>query len=44
LAPRIVELPDEDAALRCEHVIRNYDPCISCSVHFLKFTRTWQDG
>ena len=41
LAPRIVDLPDEDAALRCEHLIRNYDPCISCSVHFLKFTRTW---
>jgi coenzyme F420-reducing hydrogenase alpha subunit len=39
LAPRIVELPDENAALQCEHLIRNYDPCISCSVHFLKFTR-----
>ncbi len=40
LAPQIVELPDEDAALRCEHLIRNYDPCISCSVHFLRFSRT----
>jgi sulfhydrogenase subunit alpha len=40
LAPQIVELSDEDAALRCEHLIRNYDPCISCSVHFLKFSRT----
>lgn len=39
LAPRILELSDEDAALRCEQVIRNYDPCISCSVHFLKLTR-----
>jgi sulfhydrogenase subunit alpha len=39
LAPQIVELPDEDAALRCEHLIRNYDPCISCSVHFLRFSR-----
>jgi coenzyme F420-reducing hydrogenase alpha subunit len=39
LAPQVVELPDEDAALRCEHLIRNYDPCISCSVHFLKFSR-----
>jgi sulfhydrogenase subunit alpha len=41
LAPQVVDLPDEDVALRCEHLIRNYDPCISCSVHFLKFSRTW---
>jgi sulfhydrogenase subunit alpha len=40
LAPQIVALPDEDASLRCEHLIRNYDPCISCSVHFLKLSRT----
>ncbi len=40
LAPQIVEMPDEDATLRCEHLIRNYDPCISCSVHFLKFSRS----
>ncbi|MHB0955727.1 MAG: Ni/Fe hydrogenase subunit alpha [Pirellulaceae bacterium] len=39
LAPQIVDLSDEDAALRCEHLIRNYDPCISCSVHFLRFSR-----
>ena len=44
LAPQVVELPDEDAALRCEHLIRNYDPCISCSVHFLKFSRTQAGG
>jgi sulfhydrogenase subunit alpha len=36
LAPELVALPDEQAALRAEHVIRNYDPCISCSTHFLK--------
>lgn len=41
-AQRVVDLSDEHAALQCERVIRNYDPCISCSVHFLKFTRTWQ--
>ncbi len=35
-APGLVALPDEQAALRAEHVIRNYDPCISCSTHFLK--------
>jgi coenzyme F420-reducing hydrogenase alpha subunit len=28
----------DDAALRwrCEQTVRNYDPCISCSTHFLK--------
>ncbi len=40
LAPSLAALSDEDAAFRCEHLIRNYDPCISCSVHFLKFART----
>jgi len=40
LARQVIDLPDEQAALRCEHMIRNYDPCISCSVHFLRFTRT----
>ncbi len=39
LAPQIATLPDEEATLRCEHVIRNYDPCISCSVHFLTLDR-----
>jgi coenzyme F420-reducing hydrogenase alpha subunit len=29
---------DDDAALtlQCEHLVRSYDPCISCSTHFLK--------
>jgi sulfhydrogenase subunit alpha len=27
---------DDDLRLYCERIIRNYDPCISCSVHFLK--------
>jgi sulfhydrogenase subunit alpha len=26
---------DEELRLRCETVIRNYDPCISCATHFL---------
>jgi len=43
-ARQITDLPDEDAALRCEHLIRNYDPCISCSVHFLDFRRTSVNG
>jgi len=35
-APSVVNLPLEDATLRCEQAIRNYDPCISCATHFLK--------
>ena len=31
-----IELPDEKLRSQCEQVIRNYDPCISCSTHFLK--------
>jgi coenzyme F420-reducing hydrogenase alpha subunit len=33
--PRIVGFDDEVATQKCEHMIRNYDPCISCSTHFL---------
>jgi coenzyme F420-reducing hydrogenase alpha subunit len=29
-------LPDEELRHRCEQTIRNYDPCISCSTHFLQ--------
>jgi coenzyme F420-reducing hydrogenase alpha subunit len=36
IAPQLMALPNEEAALRAEHVIRNYDPCISCATHFLK--------
>jgi coenzyme F420-reducing hydrogenase alpha subunit len=31
-----VELSDERLQWECEQAIRNYDPCISCSAHFLK--------
>jgi coenzyme F420-reducing hydrogenase alpha subunit len=31
-----VELPDVRLQWECEQAIRNYDPCISCSTHFLK--------
>jgi coenzyme F420-reducing hydrogenase alpha subunit len=33
--PRIVGFADAIATQKCEHMIRNYDPCISCSTHFL---------
>jgi len=39
LAPSLEDLSDEQAALACEHVIRNHDPCISCSVHCRRHTR-----
>ena len=36
LAPDVVTEPLEAATHRCEHLIRNYDPCISCATHFLR--------
>jgi coenzyme F420-reducing hydrogenase alpha subunit len=30
------QLPDDELHLRCEQAVRAYDPCISCSTHFLK--------
>lgn len=33
-----MDLPDSDLQWRCEQTIRNYDPCISCSTHFLNLT------
>ena len=30
--------PEEALRLHAETIIRNYDPCISCSTHFLKLT------
>lgn len=35
-APTILDLPEPEIALKCEMMIRNYDPCFSCSAHFLK--------
>ncbi|MCK4945235.1 MAG: Ni/Fe hydrogenase subunit alpha [Alphaproteobacteria bacterium] len=35
---KYLDLPDEKLQWQAEHAIRNYDPCISCSVHFLKLT------
>jgi sulfhydrogenase subunit alpha len=36
LAPQIVALPHDQATLTAEHLVRSYDPCISCATHFLK--------
>jgi len=35
ILPRL-NLPDAKLAWQCEQAVRNYDPCISCSTHFLK--------
>ncbi len=36
--PQIASLDDQTATRKCEHMIRNYDPCISCATHFLQLT------
>jgi sulfhydrogenase subunit alpha len=38
-AKQNLALSDEDLTWRCEQAIRNYDPCISCSTHFLRLER-----
>jgi sulfhydrogenase subunit alpha len=40
-ATRMLDLPLEEATLKCEQLIRSYDPCISCSTHFLKLEINW---
>jgi coenzyme F420-reducing hydrogenase alpha subunit len=35
VATSILDHPDDFIRDRCEQTIRNYDPCISCSTHFL---------
>ncbi|MBI4604874.1 MAG: Ni/Fe hydrogenase subunit alpha [Planctomycetes bacterium] len=36
IALDLTALPHDAATRRCEHLIRNYDPCISCATHFLR--------
>ncbi len=38
--PDILHQDDRTTAMDCERLIRCYDPCISCSTHFLKLTVT----
>ena len=33
---KYLALPDDELTWKCEQTLRNYDPCISCSCHFLK--------
>ncbi|MCG8604634.1 Ni/Fe hydrogenase subunit alpha, partial [bacterium] len=34
--PPNLQLSHDELQWQCEQAIRNYDPCISCSTHFLK--------
>ena len=36
LVPPILDRPDEEIMNACERLVRNYDPCISCSTHAVK--------
>ena len=36
--PHVLRGDDQQTADDCERLIRSYDPCISCSTHFLKLT------
>ncbi len=36
MAPQFMKLPVSEATLTAEHLVRAYDPCISCATHFLK--------
>ncbi|MEQ9407429.1 MAG: Ni/Fe hydrogenase subunit alpha [Fuerstiella sp.] len=38
--PRVMHQDDRRTAFDCERLIRSYDPCISCSTHFLKLKIT----
>ena len=33
-----LDLAEDQLQWQCEQSVRNYDPCISCSCHFLKLT------
>jgi sulfhydrogenase subunit alpha len=35
LAPMLLKMDQEQATLTAEHLVRAYDPCISCATHFL---------
>jgi sulfhydrogenase subunit alpha len=40
LVPRLSKMQNDKATWLCEQTVRNYDPCISCSAHFLKLDLT----
>ncbi|WP_237056413.1 Ni/Fe hydrogenase subunit alpha [Microbulbifer sediminum] len=44
LLPKFLDLPENRLQARCEQAIRNYDPCISCSTHFLQLHLEHDEG
>ncbi|HEX7378560.1 MAG TPA: Ni/Fe hydrogenase subunit alpha [Pirellulales bacterium] len=36
--PHVLDRDDDAIGASCAHLVRNYDPCISCSTHFLRLT------
>jgi coenzyme F420-reducing hydrogenase alpha subunit len=36
--PRVLDRDEQEMTQSCEHLVRNYDPCISCSTHRLRVT------
>ncbi|MGE5072493.1 MAG: Ni/Fe hydrogenase subunit alpha [Anaerolineae bacterium] len=36
MAPKLTTMSEADATRTAEHLVRAYDPCISCATHFLK--------
>jgi coenzyme F420-reducing hydrogenase alpha subunit len=36
--PRVLDRDEQEMTHACEHLVRNYDPCISCSTHRLEVT------
>jgi coenzyme F420-reducing hydrogenase alpha subunit len=36
LTPKIINMSHAEATLTAEHLVRSYDPCISCATHFLE--------
>jgi coenzyme F420-reducing hydrogenase alpha subunit len=40
IAPSLADMTLADATRRAEQAVRNHDPCISCSTHFVDLRRT----
>ncbi len=39
-----IEKPKQELTMRCEQLVRNYDPCISCATHFIKLDITEEES
>jgi len=39
LVPTLANMTDQEATLQCEMLVRAYDPCISCSVHYVNLDK-----